>query len=574
MRLIYRCKIKIKIKIKIMNMNKVKSKAKAKVAVQAKGEGAKIVHRKRQSPEGNWGLAGPLMVVVFAFFAGSHPLAQVRLPGIIGSNMVLQQKSQVPIWGWTTPGNTVRVTPSWDHRPLSDSFPDPIHDNPHSGTSPGGSHIHSRNENNERRDRQELRKNYTTTADRKGYWRVNIPTPAAGGPYSMLLDDGQPLELTNILIGEVWICSGQSNMEISMKGFSNMPILNANDILAHASNPELRLYHVPRKLSEKPQYNSEANWEVSAPGTAASFSAVGFQFASMLQQILHVPVGIIESSYGGSTIQAWLDQKTNRTSKAARSEAEKKLNRHSPGALYNGMLCPIQGFASKGVLWYQGESNWKEPATYSDYFKSLVTQWRRDWHDDHLPFYYVQIAPYAYHPAADSVPILRAAQAVAEKEIPYTGMVVSVDVGEREVIHPADKTTIAKRLLYWALGDGYHMEGIDYRSPGYQSLRVDKDTVFVHFSDARRGLTSYGKPVLSLEIAGSDRVFYPADSRISDEEKGTLKVFCENVARPVAVRYAFHAAAPGNLYSTQGLPVAPFRTDDWPIGQEKSRDTD
>jgi len=469
-----------------------------------------------------------VMISAFVFISAT---AQIKLPGIIGSNMVLQQKAMVPIWGWTTPGKTVQITTSWNVQ----------------------------------------RAPYMAKTDNKGYWRVVIQTPGAGGPYAITIDDGQPRKLTNILIGEVWICSGQSNMEISMKGFTNMPILNANDILTHASIPELRLYHVPRKLSADPVISSDAKWEVSTPGAAAAFSAVGFQFARMLQQILQVPVGIIESSYGGSTIQAWIDPATIKGHKTVAQDNKvalnAPLNRHSPGALYNGMLNPILGFGIKGVLWYQGASNWKEPSTYKDYFKTFVAQWRRDWHNDEMPFYYVQIAPYQYHPAADSAPLLRAAQAAIEKEVPHTGMVVSVDVGERDVIHPADKTTIAKRLLYWALGDSYQLSGIDYRSPTFQTLRVEKDTAFVHFDNARRGLTTYGKAVASIEIAGTDQVFYPAESLISPHEKGTLVVFSKKVPRPVAVRYAFHAAAPGNLYNTQGLPVAPFRTDHWPSRQ-------
>ncbi len=450
-----------------------------------------------------------------------NALANVELPSIFGDNMVLQQKSKVAIWGKANTNKTIKILTSWD--------------------------MHT----------------YTTTSNDTGYWKTFIQTPAAGGPYTIAFNDGKTTELHNILIGEVWVCSGQSNMEMPMKGYGNQPVLNSNDILVEANNLSLRLFHVQRAVSNTPQNNCVGSWEVSSPESASTFSAVGFQFAKRLQEFLKVPIGIIESNWGGTPIEAWMNKEslspfTN--VKVPQPNDTAKADRLKPTCLFNGMINPIAGYAIKGFLWYQGETNVPHPTGYDELMKSMVEGWRKLWQQDSLSFYYVQIAPWNYGAKKDSVPYLREAQQKAASKISFSGMAVSIDKGNEFTIHPPDKTTISNRLLYWALGNTYHIKGIAYHSPYYEKIKTQKDTIAVSFTNTPNGFTSDHKDIVGFEIAGSDHIFHPATAKIV---KNTIEVHSTNVHQPVAVRYCFTDFIEGNLYNTEGLPVAPFRTDDW-----------
>lgn len=456
---------------------------------------------------------------------GMTAYGKIKLPSVIGSDMVLQQQSAVPLWGNSSSNAAVRVTTSWDH------------------------------------------KTYNTHADAAGHWRVKVVTPRAGGPFEITFSDGTALTLKGILIGEVWVCSGQSNMEMPMEGFVNTPILHANDILMQADNPQLRLFHVRRAVSNTPLADCEGSWVVSSPENARSFSAVGFQFAQMLQHALHVPVGIIEAAWGGTPIEAWMTKNSLQAFTDIKIPVEGdtvKADRLRPICLFNGMIAPVAGFSIKGFLWYQGEANvaraGSHPYNYDKMMAAMIEAWRKLWQQDTLPFYYVQIAPWVYRNNRDSVAYLRDAQRRAQQEIPRSGMVVSIDAGNEFTIHPPDKTIISKRLLYWALGDAYHKRGIAYRSPEYEDMQVKDSTAIIRFTDASQGFTSWDKEISGFEVAGPDKVFYPAKARIF---KKSIRVKSEQVAHPVAVRYAFKDWVTGNLYNTSGLPVGPFRTDHW-----------
>lgn len=448
---------------------------------------------------------------------------KIKLPAILSDNMVLQQQSQVPLWGQATENHKVIIVTSWDH------------------------------------------KQYTIQSDAKGKWKAEIQTPEAGGPYEITFDDGNKLTLTNILVGEVWVCSGQSNMERSMLGAINQPVLNSNDILIHAHNPQLRLFHIERQISNTPLEDCKGAWELSTPENAGTFSAVGFQFAEKLQETLNVPVGIIEAAWGGTPIKGWMDKKSLQPFhqlKIPPADNSVKASSQNSTCLFNGMINPIIGYGIKGFLWYQGEWDRRNPYLYKDLMAAMVKEWRTLWKRGELPFYYVQIAPYDYPgKSQDSVPYLREAQAQAMKAIPHSGMVVSTDVGNKNTIHPPDKTTIANRLLYWALGDAYHWNEIAYESPSFNSMEIKDSTVTVSFNQVPLGLTSFDEKINGFEIAGKDKKFYPAEAKI----KGRGKVVLQNdkVAHPVAVRYLFKDWAAGNLYNVAGLPVAPFRTDHW-----------
>jgi sialate O-acetylesterase len=452
--------------------------------------------------------------------------ANITLPSVIGSNMVLQRQSEAALWGTAGANAKVTVITSWN------------------------------------------KKNYSTKADANGAWKLKVQTPAAGGPYEITISDGMPVKLQNILIGEVWLCSGQSNMEMPVKGFKNQPVLHAADILMEADNPQIRLFRVRRKTSRVPLTTCEAaSWELSNAESAAEFSAVGYQFAQMLHEKLKVPVGIIETTWGGTVIEAWMNEQSLQPFaseiKLLGPEVPKP-DRNDAMALYNAMVAPLVGYNVKGVLWYQGEANRGRAAQYRKLMSAMVRSWRDVWDCGEWPFYFVQIAPFDYGNDKGETGLLQEAQLKAMQEIPNAGMAVSMDVGEEHNIHPADKTIIAKRLLYWALAKTYAYKGVPYAGPVYRSMQVATDTVKLSFDYAANGLTTFGKPLSDFEVAGADKVFHPAKAWITGSG---VAVKSEAVKAPVAVRYAFATWLVGTLFNTEGLPASSFRTDDWPIGK-------
>jgi len=445
--------------------------------------------------------------------------AGIKLPAVLSDHMVLQQKSSVPLWGEAGTNATIDITTSWN------------------------------------------KKVYRTKADAGGKWRLMVQTPSAGGPYNITFTDGKVVQLTDIMIGEVWVCSGQSNMEMPMRGFKSIPILNSNDLLARADNQNIRLFQIPHAVSASPLADCSATWKVSSSESALMFSAIGFQFGLMLQETLKVPIGIIEADWGGTPIEAWMPAKNLAGFPEVKLPApNQKMYSGTPTALFNGMIAPVSGFGIQGFLWYQGEANIRKPDHYDRKMKSMVEGWRENWQRDTIPFYYVQIAPFKYPNFPDSVPYLREKQQLAQSLIPNSGMVVSTDAGDEFNIHPSDKTTISKRLLYWALGHTYNRKGIAYQSPLYQGMSVTDKQVVLDFKNTPQGFTTYRQEVTGFEIAGADKVFYPASAKLWNN---TIYVTSEQVSKPVAVRYAFKDFGVGNVYNTFGLPVAPFRSDNW-----------
>ncbi len=445
--------------------------------------------------------------------------ANVVLPAVFGSGMVLQQKEKVKIWGKAKPNSLLSITASWD------------------------------------------KLNHQTKVDAAGNWNIKIQTPKAGGPYEISFNDGQKLVINDILIGEVWLCSGQSNMEMPVKGFGNQPTLNSNDILTDADQPGVRLFRIEKNLSRTPLTVLSNKWEHTSAASVKEFSAIGYQFARMLQQKLNVPVGIIQSAYGGTDIEAWMTKKSlDGFSDFKNPPDSAKIIKNDPTVLFNAMINQIVGFHIKGVLWYQGENNRFNPLTYDRKMAAMVTEWRKLWDIGNWPFYYVQIAPNVYKDVKENIPLLYEAQAKAAALIPNSGMVVSVDAGSNTTIHPPNKTIISKRLLYWALAKDYGKEGISFMGPTYKSLKITGDKAVLSFDHVVMGLTSYDQKIISFEIAGEDKVFYQANAVIAAR---TIAVTSEKVKVPVAVRYAFKDTSAGNLYNVEGLPMAPFRTDNW-----------
>jgi sialate O-acetylesterase len=410
-------------------------------------------------------------------------------------------------------------------------------------------------------------KKYTVYSNASGEFTAMVKTPSAGGPYQITFSDGEKLVLKDVLIGEVWLCSGQSNMEIPVKGYLNQPIFNSNDLLLDAENYPIRLFRVKRAASAKPLANADATWEKSTAESVKEFSAVGYQFAKILQQQLHVPVGMIESNWGGTNIISWMDKASlaDFPDYKVPDENDTKAKASAPTMLFNAMINPLLNYRIKGALWYQGEANRNKPFEYDALMANMVSEWRKLWKVGEFPFYYVQIAPFKYPAGKELVPFLQEAQYKAMAKIPNSGMAVSADAGSPATIHPPDKTSIAKRLAYWALGNTYGKKGLAYKSPTFKSVTFKSDTAELKFNDAPSGFYSNGDAV-GFEVAGSDKIFHPAKAVFTSTG---IRVISPEVKNPVAVRYAFTDWVQANVYGTDGLPLTPFRTDDWMPAEAK-----
>ncbi|WP_429393036.1 sialate O-acetylesterase [Mucilaginibacter lappiensis] len=455
--------------------------------------------------------------------------AQVKLASIFTDNMVLQQQSQVPVWGWGKAGKSITVTTSWN------------------------------------------KKSYNVKTNSGGKWLVKIATPVYGGPYTVTIKSDTTIKLHNVLIGEVWLCTGQSNMEMPMKGFKSQPLVGSTDAILRSANNNIHIYTVPRSSITEAQENSKpSEWHVASPEFVANFSATGYYFGRLLNEMLHVPIGLISDCYGGSSAEAWMDPKGlsdfPEIKIPAKTDSIKAVSR-TPTTLFNGMLNPVIGYGIKGCIWYQGESNYEHPDQYEKLFPAMVKRWRELWGQGNFPFYYAQIAPYDYtqSPPYNSggkynSAYLRDAQRKSLNSIPNSGMAVLLDVGEQTTIHPPRKEPAGTRLAYLALAQTYGIKGFDYASPIYKSMTIEGSRVSIRFDYAENGLTSWNKPLQSFEIAGKNKMFYPAQAMISGS---TVVVSSPLVQEPVAVRYAFRDFVVGDLFGTNGLPASSFRTDDW-----------
>ena len=442
--------------------------------------------------------------------------------------MVLQQKTDAAIWGWSKANGSVQLTSSWN------------------------------------------KKKYIVQADQAGKWKLKITTPGAGGPYEITISDGESITLKNILIGEVWFCSGQSNMEMPMKGYRDQPIKGSNDAIFNSANDWIRVYNVPRAVERFLKDTTKSSqWRAASPESISNFSATAYYFGRILQQQLKVPIALINDSYGGSPVEAFMSIDALKEFPEIKIHSvtdTSRLNNRSPTSLYNGMIHPIVGYTIKGCLWYQGEANYDRPDQYEKLFPSMIAQWRREWQQGDFPFYFAQIAPFNYAQFAVAnrteklnSAYLRDAQRKAANAIPVSGIIILMDNGE-EGIHPSDKETVGKRFAYLALGDTYKIKVIAYQSPSYDSLLINGNFATIKFKNAQNGLTSFGKPLTQFEIAGNDRVFRPATATIRN---GTIVLASPLVPAPVAARYAFRDFLVGELFSTEGYPVSSFRTDDW-----------
>ena len=443
-------------------------------------------------------------------------MATVRLPAVLSPGMVLQQGSDAKFWGWCDPGEKISVTCSWGQR------------------------------------------NDSVRGTRDGKWEVHLPTPKAGGPFTVTIKGTNTIVLDNVMIGEVWICSGQSNMEMC----ETWGLPDVSSELSACYNDKIRMFHIPRTTAVYPQDDCIGHWAVCDSNELKSFSAVGYFFSKKLNKELNVPIGIIEAAWGGTPAEVWTPAETLNADAVltGASALLKPANGwpYLPGYCYNAMIAPVTSFNIAGALWYQGEGNVINAGTYGRLFTTMIGSWRKAWNNP-FPFYYVQIAPFTYG-AGEGGTILREQQA-ASMQLAGTGMVVISDItGDTTNIHPKDKHDVGYRLANWALAETYHREGIAYKNPRFQHMVAKGKNIEIEVADAPNGLVVRGGGIKELWIAGEDRIFYPAEARVDGSR---LIVSSREVKMPVAVRYQFSNAGVGNIFSKEGLPLAPFRTDDW-----------
>lgn len=497
--------------------------------------------------------------------------ADLSLPGVFSDNMVIQAGQPFHIRGYAAPGRKVTVQGSWSWM--------------------WGKSVR---------------------ADAMGRWSCRISPPKPGGPYEVRIatDRDETVTLKNVLCGQVWLCSGQSNMQWPLKWAQN-----GDKEVENADDPEIRLYSVSRTVAAVPQSDTQGTWEVCRPDTAADFSAVGYFFGRVLREKLNQPVGLIHSSWGGTPAEAWtpmdvlkgdpgfasilatqqefLDRYPDAMEKyrenwmiwkeeARKFRAKDKLppprpveprgpgNRHSPAGLYNAMIAPLTDFSIRGVIWYQGEANSSRSAEYTRLFPSMITSWRQKFDRPDMPFYFVQIAPFQ-----SMSPGIRQAQLETYRKVPHTGIVVTTDTGEPGDIHPKNKQDVGKRLALWALSKTYGHKEIVCSGPIYREIEVEKqilsyDTqantqthrakIRVFFDHVAGGLVAKDGPLRGFEVAGLAGEFRPAMAKI---EGDTVVVWSQEVRQPVDVRYGWENVPDVNLYNSAGLPASPFTTEDW-----------
>ncbi|MHC4647163.1 MAG: sialate O-acetylesterase [Planctomycetota bacterium] len=486
-------------------------------------------------------------------------IADVKLPVVLGDNMVLQRGVEAPIWGWAEPGEKVTV----------------------------------------RLEKARAR----TTADEKGKWMVKIGPLESGGPFEMKVRGRNRIKLTNIMVGEVWVCSGQSNMQWSVERADN-----AEQEIAAANYPKIRLLTVERNTSGQPLDNCVGSWSPCSPETVRRFSAVAYFFGRHLNGELNVPIGLINTSWGGTRIEPWtppvgfasvpaledilkqieqadaeyaktvtgsLDAVEAWVNQCRKALTEKQslpatptwpthpLSSHrQPTGLYNAMVNPLVPFAIRGAVWYQGESNREDGLLYYQKMRALINGWRQVWKQGDFPFYYVQLASFRYGGDPLLLPRIWQAQ-INALAIPKTGMAVTTDIANIADIHPKNKQDVGKRLALWALAKDYGRDGLVYSGPLYKSMSVEGDTIRIRFDNVGTGLASRdGNPLTWFTIAAEDKNFVEANAEI---EGRTVLVWSDSVNKPAAVRFGWNQEAEPNLMNKEGLPASPFRTDDWPV---------
>lgn len=456
--------------------------------------------------------------------------AKVRLPHIIGDNMILQQDSKARLWGWDTPGKAVKVNVSWS------------------------------------------KETFSAKTDNNGKWILEVQTPKASyTPLSITFNDGDKTTISNVLSGEVWVCAGQSNMEMPVKGFGNCPVEGYNKAVMNANEYKgIHYVKIPSVMSTKPLDDSQCEWKVISPETVGDASATGYFFAPAINKTLNIPVGLVMANKGGTRVESWLDRdylEKNTTESLDSMAMIKKFpyDYLRPLLWGNGTFSPILKYTVKGIIFYQGCSNVGDPAgQYTKRLNDLVSQWRRDFKLGEIPFYFVQIAPYFNSDVnGDWGPKLREQQFNASKKIPNSGIVCTDDLVypyESQQIHPSQKQQVGERLALQALNKTYGMKDIWCESPEFKDMKISNDTCYINLKNDYNAISRY-EDIHGFEVAGADKVFHKANASYY-WTKGLI-ITCPEVKTPVAVRYAFRNWGYGNVKNGALLPLFPFRTDNW-----------
>jgi len=451
---------------------------------------------------------------VFFLLISSTMMANVTLPNIFGDNMVLQRNAEVKIWGWASPKEEIKLTASWNNQ------------------------------------------EYKVVANNQAQWELKIKTPEAGGPFTISIKGYNEVVLKNILIGEVWVCAGQSNMEMS----ASWGIDNGEEEMKNATNPNIRFFTVPKLTATTPQNNLLGNWVESTPETMKNFSAIGYFFAKRLREDLkNVPIGLISSNWGGTPAEIWMPEEVVQNDPVLLENA-KKLNEQEygprqPGRAYNAMIYPITGFKIAGTFWYQGESN-VGSLVYDKTLSALITSWRKVWQDE-FPFYFVQIAPYKTGSNNFSNVTVRNSQRKILNEVPKTGMVLTSDISDTIDIHPKNKKGVGIRLANLALAETYKVNSNLVNGPLFKNIQIEKNKAIVSF-DFADGLHFKNKTSNQFELAGADDIYYPAEATIKNNQ---VILSSKKVTNPTKVRFAWGNTIQPDLFNKANLPASCFVTE-------------
>ena len=461
---------------------------------------------------------------------GQGVQAKVKLHHLVSDHMVIQADSKVNLWGWDAPGKTVKVTVSWS------------------------------------------KDKYQAQAGQDGKWCVKVQTPQASyTPLSITFDDGDRTTVSDVLAGQVWLCGGQSNMEMPLRGFGGCPVEGYNETVAGATaTASVRFAKMPRLQSMKPLDDSDVEWRLCDPANVADASATAYYFGRMLHSVLDQPVGLIEANQGGTAVEGWLNEQNLREHTGESLDSAQIFAKHFMERQLvwgNGTMHPVLGYGIKGIIFYQGCSNvGRSPQTYAERLALLVKQWRDGFGQGQLPFYYVEIAPFDYGYQCEGKTdgaYLREQQFKAQQLIPGSIMVSNNDgvyADEVGQIHPRQKRKVGERLAWCALGDAYGLKGYIYRNPSYKAMTIDGSRVRVTFDNTFGGICPR-RDIAGFEVAGEDKVFHKANAWVDGDDT----VVCESseVPQPVAVRYCYRNFLLGNVTNQGNLPLVPFRSDQW-----------
>jgi sialate O-acetylesterase len=495
----------------------------------------------------------PVRLLAAALLLAAGARSEARLPGMLSSHMVLQRERPIHIWGWSDPGEKIAVE------------------------------FHGVNR--------------AAAANSVGAWSVFLPPEAAGGPYQLTVTASNKIVLDDVLVGDVWFASGQSNMEMPLKGFTGAPLKDSAEEIAHAAQAQIRLIRFPHKAVDFPQRDIDASWTACNPETAADFSAAAYFFGRQLNAREHVPIGLIDSTWGGTPAEAWVsleaistdsalmpvfgtraemmrtqaDAAAIATSERREDEAARQAGKTppshpwrpdpaswAPAWLFNGMIAPATPYAIKGVIWYQGESNSRLAFApmYAKVFPALIADWRTQWHQGDFPFLFVQIANFKSNDS-EAWAVIREAQR-RTLSVANTAMVVTTDIGDPGNVHPSDKQTVGARLALAARALAYG-EKVEYSGPLFRQATPDGDGIRVWFDHAASGLAAKGDALQGFEIAGADGRFAAAMARIDGK---TVLVSRAGVVDSKFVRYGWSNAPVTNLFNSEGLPASPFTSED------------